>query len=141
VTLGRGRVVRDLDSQRLVLDLSTVSKRDDGRRLPRDLLFVERGELARALRLGLPVEQQARRALVFRSVGRTAKCLERQRQRVGPENRRVSRIDRLQLGGRLLAGVREIIFARDLLHERFAVGAKPFDRQRCPGRCHVAIRA
>ena len=46
------------------------------------------------------------------------------------EDRRVLRVDRLQLGRLLLPGVGQIVFARDLLHEDLAVVAKPIERHR-----------
>jgi hypothetical protein len=42
----------------------------------------------------------------------------------------VTRIDGLQFGRALVARVREIILTRDLLHERLAVLAKAFDREK-----------
>jgi hypothetical protein len=139
VSLANVRLIRDLDRQRFELNLAAVGEAHDGRSFPRDLAFVERSQLPAALRLGGPVEQQARGTLLLAARRRRAKRLEGQRQRVGPEDVRVLRIDRLEIRRRLVAGVREVVLARDLLHERFAARAQRLQGQRSPA--HVSMRA
>src|SRR5262249_53760834 len=109
---------------------SALVHRHDGRSLPGDLALIERGKLAAALRLGLPVEEQPRGALLFSVRRRAPERLERERERVRTENRFVFGVDGLQLRRRLVPGVRKVKLARDLVHEVFALGTKPVQRQR-----------
>src|SRR6185369_3653830 len=63
------RAVGQLDRRALVGDLSPVLHLHDRVPLPGDLALVQRRQLARALRLRLPVEQQPRRAPLLASLG------------------------------------------------------------------------
>ena len=58
-----------LDRRALVRDLAPVVEPHHRVALPRDLALVERRQLARALRLRLPVEQQTRRASLLAPLG------------------------------------------------------------------------
>src|SRR5262249_55941729 len=113
---------------RLELQLPRVADVDDGGPFPLDLAFVLRGELPRALRLDLPVEERACSAAVFGVLRRGQERFPGELERVLTENRGVLSLHRLQFGGLLLSRIGQVVLARDLFHEGFAVAAKPIER-------------
>src|SRR5689334_12798498 len=130
VALARVSSVGELDRDALVLELPAIGETYDGTRFPSDVSFVERRQLARALRFHEPVRQKPKTALLLRPRAGATELLEHQRQCIGPEDRRVLPIDWLQLRRRLLAGVREVILTRKLLHERLAFATQAIDGKR-----------
>src|SRR5688572_18400843 len=71
------------------------------------------------------------------SLRRRTKLLAYERQRILAQYRRVACVDRLKIGGGLETCVRDVVLARDLLHESLPLVPQPGERQ----RLHVARRS
>ena len=116
--------VGDLDRRGLILHHATIRRPNHRRVLPGDLALVELRQWLRCLRLYLPLEEKLGGPLLFTSVARGPKSVERQLERFKAKDTIVLLVNRLELGGFLVSSVGEVALARDRFHEGLAFSSQ-----------------